>query len=608
MKLFNKKITSRKHSPNDKHYHAVVDVKRGLKASDSLSFMTSDIHTGVLTLELIDGDLPYNVNGCKVSATISCPDSTVLEIPCEMLDDNIVEIHLGIEGTYQEGAYTFDLKIDRGNARIVGIPTITYTVLSSIVEKSVDDDKFPILDKLISQTKDRLDRFDVAMSGLTSDSEVREARDGENLLYDRLKRDLDYSKSINAKVEQVAESVTELESNVGNIVQSNLTQLDNRITQVDNRVTQEVDTINSSIADLNLKVDHMGDMSGSAGATTSYVKVLSERDWLQEDGLYYVDINHTLLTEMVMVSMIDIDSGDSIASTFRVLANDMVRVMSNYPCKASVSIINSNVEVKGANFAQIDDELVSPYRTWSSEKIDNELSALELVANNIKMSDDSSVEDAINTNKTNISSLQTDVDNIYGGNKNLSNEHFVKSYPGKYFSSVTTEKDLNNIKFNLICYITSSDKLTNLPIGESGGGGMLEVTQSFANSNSLHVIQRYTNTITNATYMRSFNKDKDVWTNWARNTMDGQNVKLTEDSGNAFNISGSNLNSYSTIVGRVLIGENIKHAPEHAIGSWWTIENYSNGIWGHQIGTSWFTGARYMRRCDNGTWQSWREI
>ena len=58
MKLFNKKITSRKHSPNDKHYHAVVDVKRGLKASDSLSFMTSDIHTGVLTLELIDAILP----------------------------------------------------------------------------------------------------------------------------------------------------------------------------------------------------------------------------------------------------------------------------------------------------------------------------------------------------------------------------------------------------------------------------------------------------------------------------------------------------------------------------------------------------------------------
>ena len=85
----------------------------------------------------------------------------------------------------------------------------------------------------------------------------------------------------------------------------------------------------------------------------------------------------------------------------------------------------------------------------------------------------------------------------------------------------------------------------------------------------------------------------------------GQLVKLTEDSGNAFNISGSNLNSYSTIVGRVLIGENIEHAPEHAIGSWWTIENYSNGIWGHQIGTSWFTGAKYMRRCDNGTWTHW---
>lgn len=470
MKLFNKKITSRKHSPNDKHYHAVVDVKRGLKSSDSLSFMTSDIHTGVLTLELIDGDLPYNVNGCKVSATISCPDSTVLEIPCEMLGDNIVEIHLGIEGTYQEGVYTFDLKIDRGNARIVGIPTITYNVLSSIVEKSVDDDKFQILDKLISQTKDRLDRFDVAMSGLTSDSEIREARDGENLLYDRLKRDLDYSKSIDAKVEQVAESVTELESNVGNIVQSNLTQLDNRITQVDNRVTQEVNTINSSIADLNLKVDHMGDMSGSAGATTSYIKILSERDWLQEDGLYYVDINHTLLTEMVMVSMIDIDSGDSIAPTFRVLANDMVRVMSNYPCKASVSIINSNVEVKGANFAQIDDELVSPYRTWSSEKIDNELSALELVASNIKMSDDSSVEDAIqevkgriDINKGDILNLNNRADNLNAHIGNLiSTDNILTSH-----GYVTRRhcNDANSLNVNNGIFVTDGNTIGVSEVG-----------------------------------------------------------------------------------------------------------------------------------------------
>ena len=88
----------------------------------------------------------------------------------------------------------------------------------------------------------------------------------------------------------------------------------------------------------------------------------------------------------------------------------------------------------------------------------------------------------------------------------------------------------------------------------------------------------------------------------------GQNTKLTQDNGAAFNISNSDLNSYSTIVGRVLIGENIEHAPEHAVGSWWTIENYSNGIWGHQIGTAWFTGARYMRRCDNGTWLEWREL
>ena len=414
MKLFNKKITSRKYSPNDKHYHAVVDVKRGLKSSDSLSFMTSDIHTGVLTLELIDGDLPYNVNGCKVSATISCPDSTVLEIPCEMLDDNIVEIHLGIEGTCQEGANTFDLKIDRGNARIVGIPTITYTVLSSIVEKSVDDDKFPILDKLISQTKDRLDRFDVAMSGMTSDSEVREARDGENLLYDRLKRDLDYSKSIDAKVEQVAESVTELESNVGNIVQSNLTQLDNRITQVDNRVTQEVDIINSSIADLNLKVDHV---------------------------------------------------------------------------------------------AQIDDELVSPYRTWSSEKIDNELSALELVASNIKMSDDSSVEDAIqevkgkiDINKGDILNLNNRADDLNAHIGNLINTDNVLINNG--YAVRKHCSDANSLNVNNGIFVTDGNTIGVNEIG------ILDHKQWDVNY-AYQTFHSHTKD-----YLRFRHKYGNVWTEW----------------------------------------------------------------------------------------------
>ena len=598
MKLFNKKITSRKHSPNDKHYHAVVDVKRGLKASDSLSFMTSDIHTGVLTLELIDGDLPYNVIGCKVSATISCPDSTVLEIPCEMLDDNIVEIHLGIEGTYQEGTYTFDLKIDRGNARIVGIPTITYTVLSSIVEKSVDDDKFQILDKLISQTKDRLDRFDVAMSGMTSDSEVREARDGENLLYDRLKRDLDYSKSINAKVEQVAESVTELESNVGNIVQPNLTQLDNRITQVDNRVTQEVNTINSSIADLNLKVDHMGDMSGSAGATTSYVKILSERDWLQEDGLYYVDINHTLLTEMVMVSMIDIDSGDSIASTFRVLSNDMVRVISNYPCKASVSIINSNVEVKGANFAQIDDELVSPYRTWSSEKIDNELGALEFVASNIKMNDDSSVEDAINTNKTNISSLQTKVDNgqVHKLTWDGGNSIFIDS--GTFDDIKTTG-----------IYTCTHNVGGTKPVPSYNGYYHLEVigADSHLGQNNKWITQRATvfEGIGHGIQVYTRVCQNGTWTHWGRNIVDGQSTKMTADHGACINISNGDANDISTT--GFFMGNNVANVP---ITGWVYIESLvHNALYQVQKATDLHESSkRWTRHQTGGAWSSWREL
>ena len=505
MKLFNKKITSRKHSPNDKHYHAVVDVKRGLKASDSLSFMTSDIHTGVLTLELIDGDLPYNVNGCKVSATISCPDSTVLEIPCEMLDDNIVEIHLGIEGTYQEGTYTFDLKIDRGNARIVGIPTITYTVFSSIVEKSVDDDKFQILDKLISQTKDRLDRFDTAMSGITSDSEVREARDGENLLYTRLKRDLDYSKSINAKVEQVAESVTELESNVGNIVQSNLTQLGNRVTQVDNRVAQEVNTINSSIADLNLKVDHV---------------------------------------------------------------------------------------------AQIDDELVSPYRTWSSEKIDNELSALELVASNIKMSDDSSVEDAINANKTNISTLQTKVNN--GQNYKLTEDN-----GGSKFVDGGTFDDIKTTGI----YTCTSNVGGAKPNPNYNGYYYLEVigADSHLGQDNKWITQRATIFEGIGYGIQAYTRicQNGTWTHWGRNNIDCQATKMTGDDGTCRGIPNNNANDID-ITG-FWMNSNVANAP---ITGWIYLESkVHNHLYQNQVATDLHDSSkRWTRHKTSGNWSEWREL
>ena len=212
------------------------------------------------------------------------------------------------------------------------------------------------------------------------------------------------------------------------------------------------------------------------------------------------------------------------------------------------------------------------------------------------------IKNTSSTNKTNISSLQTDVDNIYGGNKKLSSEHFVKSYPGKYFSSAPTGKDLNNIKFNIICYTTSGDGLINLPSDENGGSGMLEVTQSFLESSNQHTIQRYTNTVTNATYIRSFNKDKDVWTAWR----EYQAHKLTQNNGSGITLTtGYNLNNLTGIGTGFYYGTGLANSPETG---WVMVEHVTYGNSATQKCTSINSAKIYTRRSSNGTWSEWREL
>lgn len=110
------------------------------------------------------------------------------------------------------------------------------------------------------------------------------------------------------------------------------------------------------------------------------------------------------------------------------------------------------------------------------------------------------------------------VENLYGGNDKLQSKNFLKTYTGKYFGVAENEKDLNNIKYNIIAYTTSSDGLLNLPSGQNGGGGVIEVIQTYMgsgqNTGLQHTIQRFFNTTSGLSWFRTFNVDKNVWSAW----------------------------------------------------------------------------------------------
>ena len=192
MKLFSNNIVPYASAEGDKIYPIVVDIKKGIKSGEAISFVTADNQVGVITVDFMDGNSSYSIEGCMVTSTIRRPDGTVLEIPCDIISQSTIEIPLGINGTYQEGVHTFDLKIVRGNGKVIGVPTMSYSVSGSLSSDGVveGDDRLPVLTMVLDNAQDKLTRLDKAIAGATNDLEVKEARDGEVTLNARLERDL----------------------------------------------------------------------------------------------------------------------------------------------------------------------------------------------------------------------------------------------------------------------------------------------------------------------------------------------------------------------------------------------------------------------------------
>ena len=192
MKLFKENIAPRLSTLGDKIYPLVVDIKKGVKSGDAVNFVTADNEVGILSIELVNGDEPYDISGCIVCGTIQRPDTSTLNIYCDIVGANKLEIPLGVSGTYQEGIHNFDLKIYRGNEKVIGIPTMSYSVSGSLSSDDVaeGDDRLPVLTTVLDNAQDKLTRLDKAIAGATNDLEVKEARDGEVSLHARLERDL----------------------------------------------------------------------------------------------------------------------------------------------------------------------------------------------------------------------------------------------------------------------------------------------------------------------------------------------------------------------------------------------------------------------------------
>lgn len=152
MLLFNKPTAiSYISKSGDKIYPVVIDIKEGVKSSETLSFMTADSNTGILSVAFMEGETIYNIDDATVVCDIERPDGTDLSIGAVKVADGVVEVPLGVNGTSQPGMYMFDFKIVRPGSKTIGVPLVSYTVTQSINTDEIvtQDDRLPVLNDLI---------------------------------------------------------------------------------------------------------------------------------------------------------------------------------------------------------------------------------------------------------------------------------------------------------------------------------------------------------------------------------------------------------------------------------------------------------------------------
>lgn len=247
----------------DKVYPVIVDIKRGIKSTEDIQFVSSDVNTGILSVAFISGNENFNVNGADVVCSVMRPDASTLELPCEVVRENIVEVPLGINGTSQDGVYSFDFKVLKGGNKIVGTPIMNYSVSLSIGNDMVveEDDRLPVLTMLITrvnelkdETSDTINQANVATeASKVATANAIEATNNANAVSERVSQ-------------ETATAISEIQRDTENAIASMNQSTTDAITNMNQSATdaiadmtqktnEAVTRVNDNLANINTKVD-----------------------------------------------------------------------------------------------------------------------------------------------------------------------------------------------------------------------------------------------------------------------------------------------------------------------------------------------------------------
>ena len=251
----------------DKVYPVVGEFKKGIKSTEDIQFVSSDVNTGILSVAFISGNENFNVSGADVVCSVMRPDASTLELPCEVVRENIVEVPLGINGTSQDGVYSFDFKVLKGGNKIIGTPIMNYSVSLSIGNDMVieEDDRLPVLTMLITQvyelkeeTRETVPQANVATeASREAAANAIEATNNANAVSERVSQETataiseikqDTANAIASMEQNIIDAIASMEQNTTEAV-SNMTQkTDEAVTMVNNNLANVNNVVTAKVA------------------------------------------------------------------------------------------------------------------------------------------------------------------------------------------------------------------------------------------------------------------------------------------------------------------------------------------------------------------------
>ena len=245
----------------DKVYPVVVDIKKGIKSTEDIQFVSSDVNTGILSVAFIQGNDNYNVTGADVVCSVMRPDASTLELPCEVVGENIVEVPLGINGTSQDGVYSFDFKVFKGENKVVGTPIMNYSVSLSISNDMVveEDDRLPVLTMLMTQVSELHDRTDEAVVKANTATEATKVATANAIEV------TNKANETVAKVTQdTANAIAEVNATADTMVENVNDAISSMDTTVNDKISEMTDAVNNKISEVDTaKNDMINDVSST---------------------------------------------------------------------------------------------------------------------------------------------------------------------------------------------------------------------------------------------------------------------------------------------------------------------------------------------------------